>query len=124
MTQSISSTPAAIAPLKAPPDPSRLVTCPLCHTRHAWLTPEALQTGEGWQCVRCRQLWDARRLATVAAYAAWVAQRESVERKRGSAAKLRAMPTLGHVPENDPTNHGDAISTWDDEGGGTSAPIQ
>lgn len=124
MTQSTSSTPATTALLEAPQDTSRLVRCPLCHTRHVWLTQEALQIGEGWQCVRCKQLWDARRLATVAAYAAWVAQHESVERKRGSAAKLRAMPTLGHVPENDPTNHGDAISTWDDEGGGTSAPIQ
>ena len=77
MTQFHSSTPAAIAPLEAPQDTSRLVTCPLCHTRHAWLTQEALQTGEGWRCVRCRQDWDAGRLATVATYAAWVAEHES-----------------------------------------------
>ena len=95
MTQFISSTPAAIAPLKAPPDPSRLVTCPLCHTRHAWLTPEALQTGEGWQCVRCRQLWDARRLGTVAAYAAWVAQRRALS---GSVA---AQPSYGQCRVSD-----------------------
>jgi hypothetical protein len=87
MTQSISSTPAARAPLEAPQDTSRRVTCPLCQTSHAWSTHEALQTGEGWQCVRCTQQWDAPRLATVAAYAAWVAEHESVQRKRGGEAQ-------------------------------------
>src|SRR5688500_7720693 len=81
MTQSTSSTPSTPALRDALLDASRLVTCPLCHTRHAWLTREALQTAEGWRCVRCRQHWDARRLTTVAAYAAWIAEDESVPRK-------------------------------------------
>lgn len=83
MTQSTSSMPATTALPDAPQDTSRLVVCPLCHTRHASLTQEALQTGEAWRCVRCGQDWDARRLATVAAYAAWVAQPGSM-RDRGS----------------------------------------
>jgi len=45
----------------------------LCHTEHPWLTSEALESGADWPCARCGQQWDARRLASVAAYAAWVA---------------------------------------------------
>src|SRR5689334_3498085 len=52
---------------------SRLVSCPLCHTTHPSLTRDALQAGADWRCVRCGQRWNARRLATVAAHAAWVA---------------------------------------------------
>ena len=74
-------------------------------------------TGEGWQCARCRQDWDASRLATVAAYAAWVAEHESAQGKLGSAARPSAMPTPAHVPENNPKNRGEAVSTWDDDGG-------
>ena len=53
----------------------RHATCPLCHTTNASLSDEALAAGEGWRCTRCGQQWDARRLATVAAYAAWVLNR-------------------------------------------------
>jgi hypothetical protein len=73
MTQSTSSPLSTTALIEAVLDTSRLATCPLCHTTHASLTPEALKTGEGWRCIRCGQRWGARRLATVAAYAAWVA---------------------------------------------------
>jgi ubiquitin C-terminal hydrolase len=59
--------------MSSPLPTSRPVTCPLCHTSHAWLTQEALQTGESWRCVRCAQQWDNRRLVAVAAYADWVA---------------------------------------------------
>jgi predicted Zn finger-like uncharacterized protein len=48
----------------------RDATCPLCHTT-ASLSNDALAAGEGWRCARCGQQWDARRLATAAAYAAW-----------------------------------------------------
>jgi hypothetical protein len=51
----------------------------LCHTPHPSLTHQALEAGSDWRCVRCGQLWGARRLETVAAYAAWVAEREGVE---------------------------------------------
>jgi hypothetical protein len=84
MTKVLSSPTAAL--LETPSDPSRLATCPLCHTPRASLTDQALQAGGASRCVRCGQRWDARRMATVAAYAAWDAERESVERKRVGAA--------------------------------------
>jgi hypothetical protein len=48
----------------------RSPTCPLCHTR-ATLSQSAIAAGGDWPCIRCGQRWDAARLATVAAYAAW-----------------------------------------------------
>jgi predicted CXXCH cytochrome family protein len=54
---------------------SGLATCLSCHTAHPSLTYEAVQAGDHWQCVRCGQDWDAGRLATVAAYIDWVAER-------------------------------------------------
>lgn len=62
------------APLEVERDVRRRATCPLCHTAHPSLTDDALRTGLGWQCVRCSQHWDAKRLATVAAYDAWVVE--------------------------------------------------
>lgn len=49
----------------------QLAECPLCHTPHPSLTPEALRAGGDWQCGRCGQRWDASRLANDAAYTAW-----------------------------------------------------
>ena len=49
-------------------------TCPLCHTVNS-LTDAALVAGGGWRCATCGQRWDAARLATVAAYARYVAAR-------------------------------------------------
>lgn len=66
----------ATALLEPEPDVSRGATCPLCHTTDASLTADALKTGGNWRCVRCGQRWDAARLATVAAYTAWVAERD------------------------------------------------
>lgn len=57
---------------------SQRAACPGCHTPHPSLTQEGLGRGVGWQCVRCGERWDARRLAAVAAYAAWVAERDAV----------------------------------------------
>jgi hypothetical protein len=67
--------PTAIALLDAEPVVQRHATCPLCHTTNASLSNDALAAGEGWRCIRCGQRWDARRLATVAAYAAWALDR-------------------------------------------------
>jgi hypothetical protein len=117
MTQSLSSPRLAAALLETPSDTLRLAICPLCHTPHASLTYQALQAGGDWRCLRCGQRWDARRLDTVAAYAAWVAEHERVERRPASAARQSATPFPRGVRRNDPTPHGDAISTWDDEGG-------
>jgi predicted CXXCH cytochrome family protein len=59
-------------------NPLQPVDCPNCHTPHASLTDEALHARDSWVCVRCGQRWDAHRLETVAAYAAWVAGQERV----------------------------------------------
>ena len=50
-------------------------TCPACHTGTS-MTQNTLDAGGAWRCVRCGQQWDAGRLAAVAAYAAWVVDRE------------------------------------------------
>jgi hypothetical protein len=119
MTQALSLAspqwPAALP--ETPAEPLRLATCPLCHTSEASLTPQMLQAGGGWRCGRCGQRWDARRLETVAAYAAWVAEQERRERRSDNAARQGATPLPGRAGRNDPTPTGDAISTWDDEGG-------
>ena len=49
-------------------------TCPLCHTVDS-LTEAALVAGGGWHCRTCGQRWDAARLATVAAYTRFLADR-------------------------------------------------
>jgi hypothetical protein len=84
--------------LAAPvPDGSRLVSCPLCHTTHPSLTRNAVQAGEDWRCNRCGQRWGARRLAAVAAYAAWDATQGTRVRMRGSARPEGAvsLPATG-----------------------------
>ena len=78
MTQSPSSPRLTAAKQATPPDGLRLVICPSCHTPHASLTHEALEAGDDWVCVRCRQRWDAHRLETVAAYTTWAAEHQRV----------------------------------------------
>lgn len=63
----------------------RCAVCPMCHTSAA-LTQSALERGSGWRCARCGQQWDVARLATVAAYAAWV-----IERDRARASPRRSL---------------------------------
>ena len=52
--------------------------CPLCHTSHGALTPDAVNPNVSWKCDRCGQRWDADSLATVSAYSAWTTVRELV----------------------------------------------
>lgn len=52
-----------------------LATCPGCHTAHASFTMADVTAGAHWECRCCAARWDARRLATAAAYAVWVAER-------------------------------------------------
>jgi ribosomal protein L37AE/L43A len=52
-----------------------VAACPLCHTASARLADAAFAAGGLWRCTTCGQNWTAQRLATVAAYAAWVAGR-------------------------------------------------
>jgi predicted Zn finger-like uncharacterized protein len=51
-----------------------LARCPLCHTSAA-LSEQAVAAGGYWRCGICGQSWTAQRLATVAAYEAWVVSR-------------------------------------------------
>jgi transposase-like protein len=52
-----------------------VAACPLCHTTSLRLCDEEFAAGGHWRCTRCGQSWTAQRLATVAAYAAWVVSR-------------------------------------------------
>src|SRR6185312_1279806 len=83
---------ASVELLEPVPYGSRLVSCPLCHTTHPSLTRDALEAGGDWQCTRCGQRWDARRLATVAAYAAWVVAQDTRARVRSAAGPAAAAP--------------------------------
>jgi hypothetical protein len=49
----------------------------MCHTT-ASVTQSAVQAGGTWRCARCGQHWDATRLTAVAAYAAWVLERDAL----------------------------------------------
>jgi hypothetical protein len=57
--------------------PEGFTLCPACHTADTALTNASLATGGYWQCGRCGSKWDQRRLATVAAYAAWDLSRQA-----------------------------------------------
>ena len=80
MVHDLSRPHTSVALLDAEPDVMRSVTCPMCHT-DASLTESALQAGGAWRCVRCGQQWDAARLTTVAAYAAWIGDRARADRR-------------------------------------------
>ena len=49
-------------------------TCPSCRTTDATMTNDTDGKGADWRCARCGETWSAGRLATVAAYAAWVSR--------------------------------------------------
>ena len=57
-------------------DLSQRAVCPSCHTVYPSLTSEGLAAGVSWTCVRCGERWNATRLATVAAYKVWAAERD------------------------------------------------
>jgi len=58
-------------------EPMDSVICPLCRTQAPELTGRALAAGTDWSCPHCHQMWNAARLETVAAYAAYCAQRSA-----------------------------------------------
>jgi predicted Zn finger-like uncharacterized protein len=95
MVQRLSRPPATVALLDNEPDVVRPATCPMCHTRVS-LTQSALEAGGAWRCVRCGQRWDAARLTAVAAYAAWVVERDRADgrgtKRRQDAAQYREPP--------------------------------
>ena len=88
MAHSSSRTHTAAALLDDEPDVLRYATCPMCHTP-ASVIQRAIEAGGDWRCVRCGQHWDARRLAAVATYAAWVADRIG---RRGTEGSQDAAP--------------------------------
>ena len=68
-----STQPHVTAVLDDEPDFGHTAVCPMCQTS-ASLTSDA---AGAWRCVRCGQHWDAKRLATFSAYAAWVVERDA-----------------------------------------------
>jgi hypothetical protein len=50
-------------------------TCPMCHTSRSGGAGDG---ADAWRCIRCGQHWDARRVAAVAAYAAWSREHDAV----------------------------------------------
>jgi hypothetical protein len=66
-----------------------LAACPMCHTVDSGPTADALAAGGGWRCVRCGQRWDAARLAAVAAYVAWVRDKDDSNRPGVGSARPR-----------------------------------
>ena len=71
------------------PDPQGFATCPTCHTADAAMTNDAISKGADWNCTRCGQLWNARRLATAGSYAAWASRLNDAHMKRREASKPR-----------------------------------
>ena len=59
------------------PEVGGLATCPSCHRQDRCITNLAVNAGADWQCSQCGSRWDAARLATVAAYAVWLAAHTS-----------------------------------------------
>jgi hypothetical protein len=70
------------------PDSLSTLSCPLCRTVAPTLTADTLAAGGDWRCPRCDQKWSARRLATVAGYTDYCAQRSTV-RVEGQDAVVR-----------------------------------
>ena len=86
---------ATAVPLDDEQDIGRSAVCPMCHTS-ANVTQRAVEAGGDWRCVRCGQHWDARRLATVAAYAEWVHDRDRVSKRVTEGDHVAA--TTGDAP--------------------------
>ena len=64
------------------PGPEGFATCPTCHRVDTALTNASLAAGANWRCGRCGQMWDQKRIATVAAYAVWDSARQQRLAKR------------------------------------------
>ena len=60
--------------LSTNPPEAAYAMCPSCHTADPTMTNGAVTGGADWHCGRCGQRWDTARLATVAAYAAWLSK--------------------------------------------------
>jgi hypothetical protein len=70
--------PSLNTPSTLAPELIGFATCPSCHTSDTSVTNLAVGAGADWHCRRCGTRWDAARLATVAAYATWLADRGRV----------------------------------------------
>jgi len=56
-------------------DVEGFAACPTCGMVDVTMTNAEVAVGGYWRCQRCGQQWDKKRLATVAAFDAWVAAR-------------------------------------------------
>jgi hypothetical protein len=65
----------------------------MCHAA-ASTTERAIEAGGAWQCARCGQHWDAARLAAVAAYAVWDADRNRAAGQRTDGPVEAGAPTV------------------------------
>lgn len=88
MVRSLTQPQSATALLQLEPVIQRHAACPLCHAIDMSLSNDALAAGGGWRCTRCGQQWDARRLAMVAAYAAWTRERDVVSAGSDNLTRL------------------------------------
>ena len=69
-------------------------TCPLCHTLGPVLSEAAGLAGADWRCAVCHQSWNATRLATVASYVGFCADRER-SRVSGAGLAVKAASEAG-----------------------------
>lgn len=73
-------------------EPQGFATCPACHVVDATVTNAALAVGCDWRCRRCGQMWDKRRLATVAAYDVWESARQTRRTSGRETTRNQAVP--------------------------------
>ena len=87
MVTAIASLPPTSSPAALALELSGPATCLSCHAADLTLTDNAVAAGADWRCRRCGQLWDARRLAAVAAYAGWLSDRAASADDGAAAAQ-------------------------------------
>lgn len=85
------------------PDP---VACPLCRTEISSASARL-----AWTCGRCGQRWTPLRLATVAAYVAWVEARSEESRRSEGSDSLVASPEAAGAEEGIPASRGASIAS-------------
>lgn len=83
----MAQTPVDLALTDTVAEPEGFATCPTCYRVDTSLTNASLAAGGNWRCGRCGQMWDQKRIATVAAYAAWNLARQQRQTPALTAAR-------------------------------------
>ena len=104
-------------------DVPRSAACPLCHTPAPTLRLASADAGGDWRCARCGQLWNAGRIATVAAYEQVARDRD--ELRNAPPTRRQVVPLL--IESETATNgrrrqRQRSISSWENEGGSSCTP--